>query len=61
MRLEYDPEADALNIEFIPRAMVVDTIDRDGILVDLAEDGRLVAIEILDASARRNDAQGTHT
>jgi uncharacterized protein YuzE len=52
MRIEYDPEADALYIR-IREARAHDTIDiEDGVAVDLDEDRHIVGVEILDAKTR---------
>ncbi|MFH0814107.1 MAG: DUF2283 domain-containing protein [Pseudomonadota bacterium] len=52
MRIEYDPKHDVLNIEFISQAPIVDSVELDGVIIDYANDGRIVAIEILDAGKR---------
>lgn len=52
MKIEYDPEHDTLSIEFLDGVEVHDSLDRDGIIIDMAEDGRLVGIEILEATHR---------
>jgi len=52
MKIEYDPEADALYIRF-READPVDNIDiEDGLTVDLDERRQLVGIEILSVSRR---------
>ncbi len=52
MRIEYDPEADALYIRF-REARPVDNIDvEDGLTVDLDEHRQLIGIEILSVSRR---------
>lgn len=51
MRTKYDRETDALYVRFAD-ADVVDTEEvRPGVMVDLDAAGRIVAIEVLDASA----------
>ena len=52
MRIEYDPKHDLLNIEFIYDEDIVESAEFDGIIIDYAKDGRVVAIEILDAGKR---------
>jgi uncharacterized protein YuzE len=52
MRIEYDPTHDLLNIEFIPDEAIADSTELDGLIVDYSKDGKIVAIEILDASGR---------
>ena len=52
MKIEYDPKHDILNVEFIPEEPIVDSIELNGIIIDYAKEGRIVAIEILDAGKR---------
>lgn len=52
MRIEYDPKHDLLNIEFIPEEPIVESVEFDGIIIDYSKDGRIIAIEILDAGKR---------
>jgi uncharacterized protein YuzE len=52
MRIEYDPQNDVLNIEFIPEEAIVDSIELDGIIIDYSKDRNVVSIEILDAGKR---------
>jgi len=52
VKIEYDPEADALYIQ-IRQAQPSDNIDiEEGVTVDLDENGHIVGLEILDASKR---------
>ena len=52
MKIEYDPEADALYIQ-IREAHPSDNIDiEEGVTVDVDERGHIVGLEILDASKR---------
>jgi uncharacterized protein YuzE len=52
VKIEYDPEADALYIQ-IREAHPSDNIDiEDGVTVDVDERGHIVGLEILDASKR---------
>ena len=56
MKIEYDPEADALYIQ-LRQAVVEDNVDiEDGVSVDLDGDKHIVGIEILDASKRLSPA-----
>ena len=52
MRIEYDPQNDILNIEFIPEEAIVDSIELDGIIIDYSKDRKIISIEILDAGKR---------
>ena len=52
MKIEYDPEADALYIQ-IREAHADDNIDiEEGVTVDVDEQRHIVGVEILDASKR---------
>jgi uncharacterized protein YuzE len=52
VKIEYDPEADALYIQ-VREADVGDNIDiEDGVTVDVDADRHIVGLEILDASRR---------
>jgi uncharacterized protein YuzE len=53
MRIQYDAEVDALYIEFRPVAAggAENRPISDEVIADYGPDGRLVGIEILDASA----------
>lgn len=52
MKIEYDPEADALYIQ-VREADVGDNIDiEDGVTVDVDADRHIVGLGILDASKR---------
>ncbi|MCC7364789.1 MAG: DUF2283 domain-containing protein [Dehalococcoidia bacterium] len=49
MRIEYDPEVDALSIRF--RTGEAETVHvTDQVAVDLDTEGRIISLEILDAS-----------
>ena len=52
MKIEYDPKHDLMNIEFIPEEAILESTEIDGIIIDYSKDGRVVAIEILDAGKR---------
>jgi uncharacterized protein YuzE len=52
MRIEYDPIHDMLNIEFISEEVINESAELDGVIVDYSKDGKIVAIEILDAGKR---------
>ena len=56
MKIEYDPEVDALYIEL--RDVYADhSIDiEEGVSVDLDADGHIVGLEILDASERLKES-----
>jgi len=52
MKIEYDPAHDLLNIEFIVDEAIAESVELDGVIIDYSKDGRIVAIEILDAGKR---------
>lgn len=52
MKIEYDPKHDLLNIEFIAEEIIAESVEFDGVIIDYSKDGRIVAIEILDAGKR---------
>ena len=51
MRITYDPQADALYIEFSKAERACQQQVNDGTIIDLSADGEVVGIEILDARA----------
>ena len=52
MKIEYDSKYDLMNIEFLPGEPIVDSQEINGIIIDYGRDGKIVSIEILDASER---------
>jgi len=52
MKIEYDPAHDLLNIEFVAEETIAESVELDGVIIDYSKDGRIVAIEILDAGKR---------
>lgn len=52
MRVEYDPQHDLMNIEFLADVKVVDSVEMDGVIFDYDQQRRIVSIEILDVSKR---------
>lgn len=50
MRTHYDAEADALYVRFTEASVSESEEVRPGIVFDFDADGRIVAVEILDAS-----------
>lgn len=49
MKVRYDPEADALYLRLADASVADSEEVRPGIVLDFDADGRVVAIEILDA------------
>ena len=52
MKIDYDPEVDALYIQFQPGKVKQSRKILEGVVLDIAKDGRIFGIEILDASRR---------
>lgn len=50
MRTKYDPETDALYVRFADAPIVETEEVRPGVMFDFDAEGRIVAIEVLDAS-----------
>ena len=55
MKTSYDSETDAFYLRFTDTAVVETEEVRPGILLDFDATGRIVAIEVLDASAHLAD------
>lgn len=52
MKVMYDPGTDTLSMIFATAAVVESDEARPGVILDLDQTGRVVSIEILDASRR---------
>lgn len=52
MKVKYDSEVDALNIQFEGGEYEVSEEVSEGIILDYSVDGRIMSIEILDASGK---------
>lgn len=50
MKTHYDAEADALYLRFADTPVIESEEVRPGLILDFDADGRIVAVEILDAS-----------
>jgi uncharacterized protein YuzE len=50
MKTQYDPESDALYVRFADAAVVDSDEVRPGVVFDFDAEGRIVALEILEAS-----------
>ncbi len=50
MKTIYDPEADALYLRFADASIVESEEVADGVVLDFDAEGRIVAIEVLDAT-----------
>ena len=57
MKVIYDPETDTLDLVFRDEAVAESDEVREGIIVDFDRDGRLVSIEVLNASEHVHEPQ----
>lgn len=52
MEIVYDPKTDSMDIEFQKGKYEISKEISDGIVIDYTKDGKIISIEILDASKR---------
>ncbi len=52
MEIVYDPETDSMDIEFQKGKYQVSKEIAEGIIIDYTKDGKIISIEILNASER---------
>ena len=52
MEIVYDPETDSMNIEFQKGKYEVSKEIAEGVVIDYTKDGKIISIEILNASER---------
>ncbi|MBI2583950.1 MAG: DUF2283 domain-containing protein [Candidatus Aenigmarchaeota archaeon] len=52
MKITYDPRADAMNIKFQDGEYDISKEVAEGIIIDYTKEGKVIRIEILDASKR---------
>ncbi len=52
MKIEYDPEHDIMNIEFLSKDVEESVEVEEGIIVDYSKEREIVSIELLDVSRR---------
>lgn len=57
MKAVYDPETDTLSIVLRNEAIVESDEIREGLILDYAKDGKVVSIEVLDASEQLSEPQ----
>jgi len=50
MKINFDPEADAMRIKFQEGEYEVSKEVEEGIIIDITKDNKIIAIEILDVS-----------
>ncbi len=58
MNVIYDPETDTLSIIFRKTKVSESDELREGIIIDYGQDGKIVSMEILDASEQVTEPQG---
>ncbi len=52
MKITYDPKVDIMNIKFQEGKYEISEEVGEGIVIDLTKEGKVISIEILDASKR---------
>lgn len=60
MNVTYDPHTDTLSIVLAPSAVAESSEEKPGVILDFDADGRLVGLEILDASKSMPDPASIH-
>jgi len=58
MRVVYDPGTDTLDLIFREETVTESDEVREGIIIDYSRDGKVVSIELLDASEHVSEPQG---
>lgn len=58
MKVIYDPETDTLSIIFRKTKVSESDELREGIIIDYGQDGKIVSMEILDASEQVSEPHG---
>jgi len=58
MKIIYDPETDTLNLILRESSIKESDEIREGIIIDYGEDGKVVSIEMLDASENITEPRG---
>lgn len=58
MRVIFDPETDTLSLIFREEKIAESDEIREGIIIDYSKDGKIVSMEILDASEQISEPQG---
>jgi len=58
MKVIYDPETDTLSLIFREERIAESDEVREGVIIDYSEDGKVVSMEILDASEQISEPQG---
>jgi uncharacterized protein YuzE len=58
MKVIFDPETDTLSLIFREDKIIESDEIREGIIIDYNKDGKIVSMEILDASEQISEPQG---
>ena len=58
MKVIFDPETDTLSIIFRDDKISESDEVREGIIIDYSKDGKIVSMEIMDASEQVSEPQG---
>ncbi len=58
MKVIFDPETDTLSIIFRDEKISESDEVREGMIIDYSKDGKIVSIEIMDASEQVAEPQG---
>ncbi len=58
MRVIFDPETDTLSLVFREDKITESDEVKEGIIIDYSKDGKIVSMEILDASDQISEPQG---
>lgn len=58
MRVIFDPETDTLSLIFREDRIAESDEVREGVIIDYSKDGKIVSMEILDASEQISEPQG---
>ncbi|MDX2162505.1 MAG: DUF2283 domain-containing protein [bacterium] len=58
MKVTYDASVDVLRILFSDAPIAESDEEKPGVILDYADDGRIVGMEILDASKHMNNPNG---
>lgn len=58
MKVIFDPETDTLSLIFREERIAESDEVREGVIIDYSKDGKVVSMEILDASEQISEPQG---
>ena len=58
MKVIYDPETDILNLLFRDEPVAESDEVREGVIIDYGRDGKIVSVEVLDASEHVTEPRG---